>query len=166
MDSNAFLKLLFILFFVLPIIHACNQDCHFQKTKWLEKVDLSYPYRAIMLDDLVTNYELAGLNYQQLTDLLGQPDSLSNKLNEVVYEIIVQYDMDVEPVYEKNLVFEFSPDSTVKSFKIEEYQKAVLENDEPVNLSMKAFLNILKKITCNISQPHSKPHTTNIFNKY
>ena len=137
MDDINFLKVILILLFILPIIHACNQDSHFEKTKWLEKEDISYPYRAVMLDDLVTNYKLTGLTYQQLTDLLGQPDSLSNKLNEVVYEITVQYDIDIDPVYEKNLVFQFNPDSTVKSFKIEEYNRAVLINDKSAELKMR-----------------------------
>lgn len=136
MDCNSFLKIIFILFFIIPIIQACNRNCHFEKIKWQQKEDLAYPYRDVMLDDLVTNYELAGLTYQQLTDLLGQPDSLSDKKNEVVYEIIFEYDIDVDPVYVKNLVFEFSPDSTVKSFKIEEYQRAVLKNADTIDLTI------------------------------
>jgi len=136
MDSNTFLRIVIILLFVLPIIHACNQGCHFEQAKWLEKKDLSYPYRDVMLDDLVKNYELTGLTYQQLTDLLGQPDSLSDRSNEVVYEIKVEYDIDVDPVYVKNLIFEFSPDSTVLGFKIEEYRRAALEDDDPIDLTM------------------------------
>ncbi len=136
MDSNSFLKIIFILFFIIPIIQTCNRDCHFDKTKWMEREDLSYPHRDVMLDDLVSNYELTGLTYQQLTDLLGPPDSLSDKSNEVVYEIKVKYDIDVDPVYVKNLVFEFSPDSTVKIFKIEEYHRAILKDDNQVDLTM------------------------------
>ena len=146
MDDITFLKVILILLFILPIIHACNQDSHFEKTKWLEKEDISYPYRAVMLDDLVTNYKLTGLTYQQLTDLLGQPDSLSNKLNEVVYEITVQYDIDIDSVYEKNLVFEFNPDSTVKSFKIEEYNRAVLINDKSAELKMRFGYRLIHDI--------------------
>jgi len=146
MKKNNFLKIVFFLFFVLPILHACNQDTHFEKTKWLEKENLSYPYRNVMLDDLVTNYKLTGLTYQQLEDLLGQPDSLNENRNEVVYEIKVAYDLDIDPVYVKNLIFVFSTDSTVISYKIEEYQRAALKEDEQGDMTISSinWLEFLK----------------------
>jgi hypothetical protein len=137
MYSNNFLKIIFILFFIIPIIQTCNRDFHFVKTRWLEKKDSVYPYRDVMIDDLVTNYELTGLTYQQLKDLLGQPDSLSDKNNEVVYEIKIEYDIDIDPVYTKKLIFEFSPDSIVRGFKIEEYRRAAPKDNDLVDLTMK-----------------------------
>jgi hypothetical protein len=136
MSFKLVIKVLFILSVILPLVSACNQDTHFEKTKWLEKENLSYPYREVMLDDLVTNYELTGLSYDQLEDMLGQPDSLGDNSNEIVYKIKVEYDFYVDPVYVKNLIFEFNPDSIVTAFRIEEYHRTVIDGAGPIDISM------------------------------
>ena len=74
--------------------------------------------RNAMLKDLLTNYHLEKLNQKQVIELLGGANySTSSSL---IYEIVVDYGPDTDPVYEKNLVIELNGDSSVKKVYVSE----------------------------------------------
>lgn len=105
------------------LLFACTQRMDFDKEKWKEKDDLVYKYRDAMLQDLTTNYKLVGLSYNQLTDLLGNPESYTNTNSKEVYYLVVEdYGWDIDPVYLKHLVFTINQDSVVINFKIKEHK--------------------------------------------
>jgi len=75
-----------------------------------------------MLDDLINNHTLNGLTTQQLRGQLGKPDFTES--NELIYEVVVDYGWDIDPVYTKNLIFTISPDSLVTAYNIKEWRHA------------------------------------------
>lgn len=105
------------------ILNSCNTEIKFDKVKWNEQPDLAFtpPYRNKMLKDLTSNYKLVGLQYSQLVDMLGEPNFKDSSF--IGYTIIVDYGSDIDPVYTKNLDFTFSKDSTITSFKVDEWKK-------------------------------------------
>jgi len=107
---------------VIFILTSCNQT-KFNKNKWNEKSDPAFPpsYRVQMLNDLITNSKLVGMDYSQLIGFIGVPDNIDK--NFIIYEISVVYNGDIDPIYTKKLVFEYSKDSLIKSLRIVEWQK-------------------------------------------
>jgi len=112
-------KLIIVLFFMI----SCNKEVKFEKGKWSEKMDAGFPspYRSKMLFDLTKNHKLVGLTYLQLIKNLGFPDNKDSST--AVYNIIVDYGSDIDPVYTKNLEFAYSKDSLITSFRIVEWKK-------------------------------------------
>lgn len=100
-----------------------NKQIKFDKNKWSEQTDPLFPssYRPKMLTDLTTSYKLVGFKYSQLIELLGTPDSKDS--SSLSYKIVVNYGNDIDPIYTKDLDFTFSKDSTITSFKIDEWKK-------------------------------------------
>jgi hypothetical protein len=74
-----------------------------------------------MLKDLTTNYKLVGITYSELVSVLGVPDNKDS--SSLTYKIVVDYGMDIDPVYTKNLDFIFSDDSIITSLKVIEWKK-------------------------------------------
>ena len=104
-------------------LFSCNDfgQAKFDKVKWMTKDDIEFPFRNKMLKDLMTNYKLTGIKYSEVIKLLGEPnfsDSAS-----FAYQVIEDYGRDIDPVYTKNLDFEFDKDSVITSYKIVEWKK-------------------------------------------
>ncbi len=108
-----------VLFFII----SCNQQMDFEKSKWNEQIDSTFPstYRSSMLKDLTANHKLIGLRCFQLEDLLGLPNNKTN--NTLTYDIVVEYGSDIDPIYTKSLVFKYSKDSVITSFKVIEWKR-------------------------------------------
>ena len=112
-------KLLVVAFIIA--LSACKEQKKFSYEKWNYSPDSLYPPpdREKTLKDLTTNYKLVGLTCSQLEKLLGETSKESNKM---YYNLKIEYGFP-DPVYTENLVFEFSKDSIVTSFKIEEWEE-------------------------------------------
>jgi hypothetical protein len=100
---------------------ACNQT-KFDKSKWIAKDDIEYPYRKAMLRDLITNYKFKGLSYKQLIELLGEPGNIVGDSNAIYYPISEEYDV-IDPVHTIDLEIIFNKDSVVSDYKIYEWKK-------------------------------------------
>ena len=115
------------IFFALLIsfFSSCNNEIKFDKVKWDEKPDLVFtpPYRKKMLKDLTTNHKLVGLKYLEIIRLLGAPNFQDSATASFGYDIIINYDSDVDPIYTKTLNFTISKDSVIISFKVNEWKK-------------------------------------------
>ena len=124
--SRLFGSLLIITCSILII--ACGQDkqeSKFNKGQWEEFNDSDggeYPYREMMLNDLVKNHKLKGLTYQQLIDSLGAPGNFSDNDDTVRYEIVTRFESDIDPTSGKNLNLTLGADSIVTSYKISEWK--------------------------------------------
>ncbi|OYU78902.1 MAG: hypothetical protein CFE23_16475 [Flavobacterium sp. BFFFF1] len=115
MKTNYCLLIFFLIFLV-----SCKEK--FEKSKWLFKSDMEYPYRNKIVDDLVENQKLKGLTYSKIIELLGTTNGESEP-GKLTYDIETDYGMDIDPVYNKYLEINFTKDSIVKSFKIVEWKK-------------------------------------------
>ena len=73
-----------------------------------------------MLNDVVINHKIVGLQYSELIKLIGKPDGEQDNL--ISYDIAVEY-FGVDPDYTKSLKFAFSKDSLITSFKIVEWKE-------------------------------------------
>jgi len=115
------LRLIVIAVFAL-FVSACNQDQKFEKAAWSERGDLGiYPNREKMLKDLINHRQLIGLSYKKIIELLGEPEKYSDeKQNTATYNIVTDYERDIDPVYIKNLEVKFSSDSIVTDVNINE----------------------------------------------
>ncbi|WPU94186.1 hypothetical protein SNE25_01435 [Mucilaginibacter sabulilitoris] len=112
------------------LISLVVQGCHsvvfkqsFDKQKWNDKEDWDYPQRNNVVDDLVKNHRLKGLNYKQLINLLGIPQGQSEDSAGIYYQIVMDFGNDIDPVYTKNLLIGFNKDSIVNSITINEWKK-------------------------------------------
>jgi hypothetical protein len=120
-------KLNFKRFFFMIILGIVMISCNkrFDKTEWISGDGIeNYPHRINMINDLLTNYKLKGLTYNQLIDLIGKPQSnIQNDSNWIYYPIKINYKNDIDPIYTKYLVFKLSMDSVVIDYKINEWIK-------------------------------------------
>jgi hypothetical protein len=118
MDNKAILGCL-LLFLI-----SCKNEMKFDKAAWnMSATDpiSSSPFREKMLIDLTTNYTLKGLKYNQLVEFLGIPNTVDS--SSLSYNLDINYGSDIDPVYAKYLEFQFSKDSVITSFKIEEWKE-------------------------------------------
>jgi hypothetical protein len=110
---------------ILFSIAACKQGINFDSARRGERVDLGiYPNRKLMIDDLVKNYQLVGMSYSDIVNLLGKPDgNMHQDSVRLYYDIELDYGFDIDPVYSKTLEIQLSIDSLVSSFSIKEVRK-------------------------------------------
>lgn len=79
-----------------------------------------YANRESMVKDLMESYLHKGMNYQELTKLIGLPEDYDNmEPNTFGYEIMVDYGWNIDPVEGKTLLINFSPDSIIIDYKLE-----------------------------------------------
>jgi hypothetical protein len=109
-------KLLLLLFLFCSACEsndeAAKTDIKFDRSKWDTKDGATYTYRKQMINDLIKNYKWPGVKKDSVVKLLGQP-------NEIEEDTFMIYDYHQNPLglFEfsgKSLVFELSPDNTVK----------------------------------------------------
>ena len=111
-----------VFFFTICILLiACKNEIKFHKAGWTTKVDLVYPNRERMLNDLTQNQKLKGLSYRQLISKIGEPENnMTGDFNSIYYDIVTDYGHDIDPIYIKILEFKLDKDSIITDFKINE----------------------------------------------
>ena len=114
-----------MIIFCLCFLSACGIDqLDFEKSKWNESVDGFYKFRELMANDLMENHLEKGMTYQELTDLIGEPENFANlKENSIGYTLMEDYGWDIDPVETKTLMFELTADSLVQDFNIKHWEK-------------------------------------------
>lgn len=118
------IKSVLILFILMSTLCSCRSRQKFNKAEWGEMADLMmFPNRKYMIDDLVDNYQLKGLTYQEIVELLGPPQSKLDSNLETYYDIDIDYGWDIDPVYTKMLDIKFDQDTIVKEFEVKEWEK-------------------------------------------
>lgn len=114
----------FIFLLIATSLFSCQTQKKFDKVKWAEVADLmTFPNRKFMVDDLTKNIQLKGKQYNEIIDLLGQPQGKGDNDLQMFYDIDVDYGSDIDPVYSKTLTFQFDKDSIVKTFEVKEWRK-------------------------------------------
>jgi len=113
-----------ICIFSIFLLTSCdNQQMEFDKEKWNERDDIFYANREKMVSDLMKNHLKKGMAYKEVLDLLGNSENYQNDpRNTIGYEIMVDYGWNIDPQKGKTLYIEFTNDSTVKDFKLEEWK--------------------------------------------
>jgi hypothetical protein len=113
------------LLFIIVLFASCYniQQEKFDKVAWSESEDPAFPpsHRKNMIKDITSNYKLIGIKYNDLVRLLGVPNFRNSGI--IGYDVDIDYGSDIDPVYIKNLLFTFSKDSVITSFKIHEWKK-------------------------------------------
>ncbi len=98
-------------------LKGTTTEVKFDKTKWGTKEDSDYPYREIMLHDIVYNDSIRELTKDELLELLGEPDR-SNEGH--LYYMISQRKLGFWPIKTKTLVIKLTEDNTIDWIKIHE----------------------------------------------
>jgi outer membrane protein assembly factor BamE (lipoprotein component of BamABCDE complex) len=117
-------KGLMILTFIFSLCFiSCEVEQNkFDKNTWNDMDDIMYANRESMISDLMTNNLRQGMTYMEVVELLGKPENYANiKSNTIGYEIMVDYGWNIDPVKGKTLYIEFTNDSKVNDFKLEEW---------------------------------------------
>jgi hypothetical protein len=96
---------------------ATATEVKFDKTKWGTKEGSDYPYRELMLQDIVYNDTIRELTKDELLELLGEPDR-SNEGH--LYYMISQKKLGFWPIKTKTLVIKLFEDNTIEWLKIHE----------------------------------------------
>ena len=113
-----------IIFLLILTLFSCQRQQKFERAKWAKVADLmTFPNRKFMIDDLIKNYQIKGKKYNNIVELLGEPQSNLDSTLQVFYDIDVDYGWDIDPVYTKILLIVFDKDTLVKSFKVQEWKK-------------------------------------------
>ena len=94
----------------------------FDKVNWNEgyEVEAPPPSRNRMLNDLVQNHKLKGLKYNEVVQMLGDPNTHDSTT--FTYDIKVEHS-GIDVVYIKYLEFDFSKDSVITGFYVREQKK-------------------------------------------
>ena len=115
---------------------ACNNITS-DNTVWDSVSNLySHPWREAMLNDLVTNHQIKGLTYKQLTDSLGQPlsnleDSGYLLHDSIYYDIVVNYghhdpkSATYHPQAGTYLAVSFNKDSVAIGFEVVKWKNSL-----------------------------------------
>src|SRR3954471_11577756 len=104
-------------------VASCNRQQKFTRELWSYGDGLDFPTRKAILDDLLANHKIVGLNHYQVVQLLGSPqlrDTASFKYSYQIEDTGTKYNPKKNPVYTKNLVLYFSKDSIVIKKEIQE----------------------------------------------
>lgn len=103
---------------------SCNHQIPFDKEKWAQRIDGFYMHREKMIDDVMDNHLKVGMRYIEIEKRLGKPNHFLNaKDNKIVYEILIDYGWDIDPVEEKNLFIFLSEDSTLVDAHVDHWEK-------------------------------------------
>jgi hypothetical protein len=110
-------QILFILLLCVACVSEPENEMTFDKTKWAEKEGEDYPYRNLMLSNVIYNDTIRNLNKNDVLNLLGEPD----RINEgYIYYMINQKRLVFWPLHSKFLVFKFKDKNTIDWIKIHE----------------------------------------------
>ena len=71
-----------------------------------------------MLDDLIAKHSIDGQSLDTITALLGPPDFKEG--HDLLYTLVVDFGMDIDPVYLKYFVLKLDEDSIVIEHSIRE----------------------------------------------
>ncbi len=122
------IKLLIIIVFVLCL--ACSSDLKnyeegmqekpvsemaFDKPKWQVKEGRKYPFRDMMVNDVVYSDSIRTLQKPQILSLLGEPDRSNDNY---IYYLIKQERLVFWPLHSKFMVVKFNDDSTIEWIRI------------------------------------------------
>lgn len=121
------------------IAHYYNSQ--FSTKKWCKTNGISaeskfsvthFPNREAILDDLLATHELKGKTYKQICTLLGPYDGLTVDSTArqwtIIYEVLVDYEWDIDPRHTINLEITFplrngkrSPDACATGSYVDDY---------------------------------------------
>jgi hypothetical protein len=110
-------KTITLLSLIILSFAACKNHSKFNRDNWNEGDGLTFAYRDKMVQDLLENYKLTGLKYQQVIHLLHRPQQ-SNP-TQMIYEID-EVNNPGKPHYVKQLILVMK-DSVVVDAKIYEH---------------------------------------------
>ena len=108
-----------IIYLTVLAVSSCNSKQKFDSDEW-KQTGLDWwmtDFREKMVDDLIQNDTLIGMNQEQVIELLGLPES-ENKAK-LEYLIREKYGSDIDPEYISNLIIEFDEKGQVRNCKIE-----------------------------------------------
>ena len=108
-----------IIYLTVLAVSSCNSKQEFDSDEW-KQTGLDWwmtDFREKMVDDLIQNDTLIGMNQEQVIELLGLPES-ENKAK-LEYLIREKYGSDIDPEYISNLIIEFDEKGQVRNCKIE-----------------------------------------------
>ncbi len=105
-------------------LSSCGvNEMEFEKSKWSERFDGFYEYRENMVQDLMENHLEKGMELKKVIELLGEPGNYHNKKeNEIIYEIMVDYGWNIDPMEGKELYIEFDKDSIITNYKLNHWE--------------------------------------------
>ncbi|MFD0751817.1 outer membrane protein assembly factor BamE [Mucilaginibacter calamicampi] len=109
-------------------ITGCNNQQKFTRELWHYGDGLDFPSRKNILDDLLANHKIVGLNHYQVVQLLGSPQFRDTSVFKYSYQIEdtgTKYNPKKKPIYTKNLVLYFSKDSIVTKKEVTEKTREV-----------------------------------------
>ena len=109
-------------------ITSCNRPQKFTREMWSYTDGLTYPSRKTILDDLLANQKIVGLNHYQVIQLLGSPqyrDTTNFKYSYQIEDTGAEYNPKNNPIYTKSLVLTFSKDSIVTKKELVEKTRKI-----------------------------------------
>lgn len=118
------MKIKILLPCVCLLIISCGiEEKKFDKLKWNDKEDGFYLNRESVINDVMENHLRKKMTYQEIIKLLGEPAKYGDsEPNTMVYEIMVDYGWNIDPMEGNDLYIELSKDSTLVNYKLEQWK--------------------------------------------
>ncbi|MGN8067893.1 hypothetical protein [Mucilaginibacter sp. SG564] len=110
-------KVILICCVIALFFAACSGHKKFSREDWDYGDGLTFPNRSGMVDDLLKNYKLKGLKYQEVIHLLHRPQQSNTA--EMVYDV-EEVNKKGKVIYVKKLILSLK-DSVVTGTKIYEH---------------------------------------------
>lgn len=112
-----------LLVFILMVSSCGVKEMKFDKSTWNEMDDMFYANRESMVKDLMENHLQQGMTYYEVIELLGVHENYQNvDQNTIGYEIMVDYEWNIDPQKGKTLYIELTKDSFVKNYRLEKWK--------------------------------------------
>lgn len=94
-----------------------SNEIDIDRKKWNVKDGSDYPYRELMLNDILYNDTIRSFKREDIIDLLGDPDRINE--NHPIYTIF-QKRLWKWPLHTKTMVIKLSSDNSVEWIKVHE----------------------------------------------
>ena len=146
--KNRISQFLIICLTVLAV-SSCNSKQKFDSDEW-KQTGLDWwmtDFREKMVDDLIQNDTLIGMNQEQVIELLGLPES-ENKAK-LEYLIREKYGSDIDPEYISNLIIEFDEKGQVRNCKIKKRELTLAIKHRP-NQPNRSYVSYTKRYLPNL----------------
>lgn len=113
----------YLVLFLLCCLGSCKQENEthhqipFDKNKWILKEDLNYPFRDLMVKEVLYSDSIRASSKADVLNKLGAPDKINQNH---LYYMISQNRLGLWPLHTKTLVIKCSDADSVEWIKLHE----------------------------------------------
>ncbi|MFY0629847.1 MAG: hypothetical protein JXR05_05660 [Flavobacteriaceae bacterium] len=110
---------LIIFFVVISFISCSSKNERFDSETWITVDGLHKGHRIAMLNDLINNYLIFDMKYEEVVKLIGKPDRLDKETSNKVYLVEEKFGI-IDPNGHVYLELKFNKENALEKWQIVE----------------------------------------------